>query len=123
MAEKIKAGSYDMAVTGFRVKTYPDMTMMYSKSYYDSDLDANIAGYQNEEADRLAMELYTTHDAAGRQNIFTQLASIIKDDMPYVGLYFHVSTTFFRNDIKGFEKPTVWNPFGSIRRWYKADYS
>ena len=122
MKKRIKNGSFDMVITSFRVGVFCDMSLMYSEPYFDSDDSINISGYQNEEVDALVNALFSDNDTAGRQNDFAKLTSMIDEDMPYIGLYFHFSTTFLRNEIKGFEKPHVWNPYGSIRKWYIADY-
>jgi len=120
---RIANGNFDMAIAGLRVKTYPDMSIMFSpSSYHDFDVNLNIANYGNDEVDRLVRELFTDIDVTGRQNTFAELAEIIRGDAPYFGLYFRTSTVFFRNNIKGFERPHVWSPFGGIRNWYLAEH-
>jgi len=111
-----------MAIYGFRTGTAPDMSSMYSEPYYGFGAGANISRYRNEEVDRLVVDLHQARDVVGRQKAFAELSAAIIDDMPYIGLYFKVSTVFLRNEIKGFEKPHVWNPYGSLRNWYIADY-
>ena len=122
MVQRMREGSFDISLIDYRVNPVPDFSILYSRPYFTQDFSMNVAQYQSDEVDRLIRELYLEHDELGRQNIFADIASILRSDCPYVGLYFKASSLVLRNDVRGVHLPNVWNPFGSIENWYIADY-
>ena len=122
LVQKISERDFDIAFVSYRVQAFPDLTELYSTSYFRDNNQLNVAGYQNEEVDRLARELYIEHDKWNRQNTFLELAAIIENDWPYIGLYFQASTLVMENEIKGDITPNVWNPYSQLEKWYITDY-
>ncbi|MDR1060346.1 MAG: ABC transporter substrate-binding protein [Clostridiales bacterium] len=122
LSQKLAAGAFDMALASYRVGPIPDMTELYSESWFGGGRSGNIARYANDDVDRIAGELYIDMDVLGRQAAFADLAAILNRDMPYVGLYFQASSLVLDNNIRGSIFPCSWEPFCDIGEWYIADY-
>jgi ABC-type transport system substrate-binding protein len=118
MMARVAEGDFDMALTGYRAKPHPDMTELYSESWFSGTRDMNIARYENAEVDRLARELYIENDPLERQAAFADLAEELKADVPYIGLYFSAAVQVVRDGVRGVAAPSAWDPLGCVGDWY-----
>ena len=120
--QKVASGEYEMALLNYRTQLFPDMTELYSTPWQDGKEPVNPARYQNDEADRISHEIFTVYNELDRQTAFTQLAAIIQDDAPYLGICFQASVLVHGDDLKGDIFPSVWNPLNYFEQWYISDY-
>ena len=120
--QKLAEGEFDMALLNYRTQLFPDMTELYSTPWQEGKADMNPAGYQNDEVDNLSHELFAVYDETDRMTVFSQLASIIQDDAPYIGICFLASVFAHGDGIKGDIYPNAWRPLGNFERWYISDY-
>ena len=119
---KVNAGDYEMALLGYRTPSYPDMTELYSTPRTPGKGTTNPAHYQNDEADALALELFSLYDETDRRTAFSELVAILRDDAPYLGLCFMESSLVYDAYLLGDVLPGPWAPLGFFEYWYLADY-
>ena len=112
----LKTGAYDLALSGYRISSVPDLSFAYSTAEIQSGL--NVAGYSNPEVDGYLQQILTENNPDAQRNIFTKLLNTILDDRPYIGLYFLNDGMMYSRNIKGTVNPYVWNKYNDITKWY-----
>ncbi|MCL2057494.1 MAG: peptide ABC transporter substrate-binding protein [Oscillospiraceae bacterium] len=124
--QKVLAGGYEMALLNYRTHLFPDMTELYSTPWKEPGSGggavANVARFQDDEADRLSHELFSLYDEDDRQTAFAQLAAIIQDEAPYIGICFRASVLVYGEGLRGDIYPSDRGPLSFMERWYIADY-
>ena len=122
VVQKVAAGAYDMALLSYRTSQYPDMTELYSYPWREGGAPMNPARYQNEYADVLSHELFTVYDGQDRQVVFSELAAVLQDDAPCVGICFRASSLVCSEVLRGRIRPNAWAPLNYFGDWYIVDY-
>jgi peptide/nickel transport system substrate-binding protein len=122
--ELINKGEYDMALSGCRLSSIPDISYLYSDTYLSygnsgkSEICRNISGYKSEEADNLIKEIFAEHDEEMKITLFDKLTDVVYDDMPYMGLYIYRNAIIVNEYVRGSIKPYVWDVLNDIKEWY-----
>ncbi|NTV90255.1 MAG: peptide ABC transporter substrate-binding protein [Clostridiales bacterium] len=118
------SAKYDMAFLGVRVPQYPDISYLYSNSYISSltvvgtESGRNVSGYNDIELNSKIDGLYSELDTEKQKSIYNRMVNIIREDVPYVGLYFTSDAVLFRKSVRGDPSPDTWNKFEGITGWY-----
>jgi ABC-type transport system substrate-binding protein len=74
---------------------------------YHSEGAWNHWGYANDEVDQLVEEGRTTVGTEERAEIYSQIQSIVSEDLPMTYLYFRQDLTGLRNEVGGYEMTPV----------------
>ncbi len=114
--KNIKAGSYDMAVMGYRISSVPDLSFAYSTDEINSGL--NVAGYSNPTVDGILQNILTQSDSEAQKSLYTDLFNIILEDRPYIGLFFLNESVMYSKNLRGATNPYVWSKYNDITQWY-----
>ena len=109
-------GAYDLALTGYRISSVPDLSFAYSSTEIDSGL--NTAGYSNPVVDEYLQKILATRSSELQAELYTNLFRTVLDDRPYIGLYFLNESMMYSKNIRGAVNPYVWNKYNDISRWY-----
>ncbi len=112
----LKSGAYDMALSGYRVSSVPDLSFAYSTD--DIQTGLNVAGYSNTEVDGYLNQILTEYNSDTQKNLYLNLLNAVMDDRPYIGLYFINDAMMYSKNIKGAVNPYIWNKYYDITKWY-----
>ncbi len=112
----LKSGAYDLALTGYKVSSVPDLSFAYSTAEIQSGL--NVAGYSNPAVDGYLQQILTNSNAETQKSLFINLINTVVDERPYIGLYFINDSMMYGKNIRGAVNPYVWNKYNDITRWY-----
>lgn len=110
--EKLKNGSYDLAVGGWRMSATTDLG-----PFFHTNGANNYIGYKDEQMDML---LATARSAVGEGKTllaYSGLQKRIAEELPYISIAYTNDAVFTSNHIGGEVKPTVDNPFHTVAQW------
>ena len=110
------AGSHDIGLIGWLLLTDPDRATYLQ---FRTDGDSNYGNYSNPEVDRLLDEGRIETDAEARKEIYTQVAQIITDEVPYIFLLNQGYVVMHDPALEGFEV----HPIGSWKSLESATLS
>jgi peptide/nickel transport system substrate-binding protein len=121
--ELVSSGRYEMVLMGCRLPVIPDMSLLYSKSYFLADSNnieycSNISQYMNKEADRLITKIFSEYDNNKKQKLYDELFDILNEDMPYMGLYIYKNALVVNEYVRGSINPHIWDIYNDITGWY-----
>ena len=114
--KNVKAGTYDMAILGYRVSSIPDLSFAYATNEIQSGL--NVAGYSNPIVDTYLQNILAQNNFETQKGIYTNLLKTIIEDRPYIGLFFLNESVMYSKNIRGAVNPYVWNKYNDISQWY-----
>lgn len=114
--KRIKLGTYDMAVLGYKISNIPDLSFAYSTTQIETGL--NTAGYSNTLVDSYLQQILTQNNAEMRSDTYKNLLNAVLDDRPYIGLYFLNESMMYSKNIRGAINPYVWKKYDDISQWY-----
>jgi oligopeptide transport system substrate-binding protein len=89
---------YDLARLGW-IGDYPDPTTFLK--LFITDGGNNQTGYSNPEYDRLVSAAENEPDLAKRMEYFQQAERLLMDDLPFIPIYFYVTTNMKAPYVKG----------------------
>lgn len=114
--KNVKAGTYDMAVMGYRISSIPDLSFAYGTAQIENGL--NVARYSNVSVDSYLQQILTQNNAENQKSAYTNLLKLISEDRPYIGLFFLNESVMYSKNIRGAVNPYVWNKYNDITQWY-----
>jgi len=114
--KNIKAGNYDMTISGYRISSIPDLSFAYSTAAIASGL--NVDGYSNPTVDAYLQHILTENNFETQKGVYTNLFAAISEDRPYIGLFFLNESVMYSKNIRGAVNPYVWNKYNDIPQWY-----
>ncbi len=112
----LKTGAYDLALSGYRLSSVPDLTFAYSSAEIQSGL--NVAGYSNPTADQYLQQILVESNTETQKSLYKSLLNVVAEDRPYIGLFFLNESMMYSKNIRGAVNPHVWNKFSDITKWY-----
>lgn len=112
----IIAGNYDIGLIGWLLLTDPDRA---SYLQFLTGGDNNYGGYSNPEVDRLLEQGRVETDPEKRKEIYTKIAQIITDEVPYIFLLYQGYVVMHDPGLEGF----VVNPTGSWKSLESATFT
>jgi len=115
IATATQAGDFDVDLVGGGVfRTDPNVSAKYFETIAFTPAGANYGHYSNPKVDDLFKQGRATTDKAMRKKIYTDLAMILNDEMPWVYLWSPNSVHVYTKRLQGFKPPSyathqVWN--------------
>ena len=115
IATQQKAGDFDVRLIGGGVfRTDPNVSAKYMETVAFTPAGANYGHYSNPKVDDLFKQGRATIDKVQRKKIYTDLALILNDEMPWVYLWSPNSIHVYNKRLQGFKPPSyatheVWN--------------
>jgi ABC-type transport system substrate-binding protein len=100
----------------------PSISGTYFRREMFTPEGGNYGHYYNEEVDELYIQGQSTGDLDERREIYTQIAQILNDELPWIFLYSPNSIHAVSNRVNGFEAPGyVDNKFWNAEEWSVSD--
>ena len=118
--EFLATHQYQAAIFGWDPGADPDPYLVWHSSQVESPDDGNIAGYQNEDADRVIEEARQTTDLDKRQTLYYTFQQKFLEDVPSVLLYYPVFTYFVAEEVQNIELGTLFQTssrFANVIQW------
>ena len=118
--EFLATHQYQAAIFGWDPGADPDPYLVWHSSQVESPDDGNIAGYQNEDADRVSEEARQTTDLDKRQTLYYTFQQKFLEDVPSVLLYYPVFTYFVAEEVQNIELGTLFQTssrFANVIQW------
>lgn len=107
---------YDLALLGIQLTGPQDLLQ-----FYGTGAGSNITGYSNERLDTLLKELSKETAERKRRQIFSEIESLLLNDVPLIGLYYKQNFIFY-NGAKVFgvtaSRPNYQERYPGIETWY-----
>jgi len=109
------AGDFDIALVGGGVfRQDPNVSAKYFETVSFTPAGANYGHYSNPQVDDLFKQGRAITDTTRRKQIYTTLAKILNDDVPWIYLWSPNSIHAFNKRLVGFKPPSyathlVWN--------------
>lgn len=85
-------------------------------AYYATGAPYNFSGYSNPKVDELFAQGKAEADVAKRQDIYSEVSSILQQDLPIIHLYALTSPGVVSNKVVN-AKPTDFGMFYNIHEW------
>ncbi len=124
LREKLHGHQYQAAIFGWDPAADPDLDPdpypVWHSSQVEPPSGGNIAGYQNEDADRLIEEARQTTDLDRRQALYFTFQQKFLEDVPSVLLFNPVFTYFVAEEVQNIELGTLFQTssrFANAIRW------
>jgi len=115
IATATQAGDFDVDLVGGGVfRTDPNVSAKYFETIAFTPAGANYGHYSNPKVDDLFKQGRATADKVQRKKIYTDLALLLNDEMPWVYLWSPNSIHVYNKRLQGFKPPSyatheVWN--------------
>ncbi len=111
---------YQAAIFGWDPGPDPDPYRVWHRSQVAPPENGNIAGYQNEDADRVIEEARQTTDLDKRQALYYTFQQMFFEDVPSVLLYYPAFTYFVAEEVQNIELGTLFltsSRFANASQW------
>jgi peptide/nickel transport system substrate-binding protein len=111
---------YQAAIFGWDPGPDPDPYPVWHSSQVEPPDSGNIAGYQNEDTDRLIEEARLTTDLDKRQTLYYTFQQMFFEDVPSVLLYYPAFTYFVAEEVQNIELGTLFltsSRFANATQW------
>ena len=111
---------YQAAIFGWDPGPDPDPYLVWHSSQVEPPDNGNIAGYQNEDADRVIEEARQTTDLDKRQALYYTFQQMFFEDVPSVLLYYPAFTYFVAEEVQNIELGTLFRSssrFANATQW------
>lgn len=92
MAEKLKAGSFDLALVAYQMDDIPDPGFLLMSGNV-----GNYVGYRNNEMDELFKSLRKTPDFESYQRVLFDIQKKFSEDIPFIPLFYRSGAILTRN--------------------------
>ena len=115
LATATQAGDFDVDLVGGGVfRTDPNVSAKYFETIAWIPAGANYGHYSNPKVDDLFKQGRATIDKTQRKKIYTDLALLLNDDLPWLYLWSPNSVHVYNKRLQGFKPPSyathqVWN--------------
>lgn len=124
--KRIQENKFDMAIMGYNVPLIPDMSYLYSLPYLSENYlnpiegvkATNIAKYMNPEVDGYIQRIFSQRDSGLQQAYVINLAGLLEQEVPYLGLCFTNNAILANRRIRGKIDPLPWNRLNNVVEWY-----
>ncbi len=107
-------GKYDVALAGVTLPFHPELKRLYSSR----EMVINVAGYSEVLTDNLLAIYYSINDLREQVDILEKINFQIKEDVPYLGLYFYENALVYQRNLRGNFSPRAWDEINDITSWF-----
>ena len=111
---RLNARQYDMAICEVDISANSDLKFLFETDY-------NIFNVSNGVLDNLMHRADKCENVASVQEIYRDICTTLRQDMPICGLYFKNGSIIFDNVLRGNIIPDNSNLFANIQEWFIAD--
>ncbi|MTI66718.1 MAG: peptide ABC transporter substrate-binding protein [Firmicutes bacterium] len=111
---KVKDGDYEMALLSWDLSIVPDLSF----AFHSKLVENNITNYKNEKMDNLLESAFRAKSRQVKKEKYEEISKLIKEDLPYVSLFFKNSALLVNNRIKGDINPKSYNIYNNIDKWF-----
>lgn len=108
-SQNISSGNFDLALADIELQSEYDIMDLFTVH--------NYARYQKDTFNKVFDKMYIENISI--RDVFYELQSLYKDEIPYIGLYFKNDTLLTNKAVKGEISPTWWNVYHNITTWRK----
>lgn len=112
-AQMLENKNFDIALVGFNLARDCDIL-----PYIDASGAYNYGGYRNDALSALARSLNTARDEAACREAADALQMSFVEDLPFITLYFRLSSILYHDSIKGLESEREPDLMSNIANWY-----
>lgn len=112
-AQMLENKDFDIALVGFNLARDCDIL-----PYIDASGAYNYGGYKNDALSALARSLNTARDEAACREAADALQMSFVEDLPFITLYFRLSSILYHDSIKGLESEREPDLMSNIANWY-----
>ncbi len=112
--ERLNARQYDMAICEIDISANADLKFLFETGY-------NIFNVSNGVIDNLMHRADKCENAALAQEVYREICTTLRQDMPICGLYFKNGSIIFDNLLRGNIIPDNSNLFANIQEWFIAN--
>ena len=112
----LDAKQYDTALTGIALSADQDLSFLLHSTQIRGG--KNFLSYSNPELDALLLQAYTGTNDGERKELYNRIQGIIREDLPFISMFFKEGAVVAGERLKGQVKPTFGNPYNSMFDWY-----
>jgi len=107
----LKNKNYDLIIVNDTYSYSPSL-----EQYFGED---NLSNYTNKEIDTLLKEVEFLSDENEIKQKYTRINEIYSEEVPYISLYYDMSSIVYSTALKGTITPNSYNLFYRIESWYR----
>lgn len=113
--DKIGRGDFDIALSGWRLSTIPDLSFMFHSGHIGRDF--NFIRYSDADMDsKLVNSLNQGGSRDSKKNAYADLSEALVNKLPYGSLFFRNKALLLDKKIQGKINPNVFNPYRGIEK-------
>lgn len=109
--KRVETRQFDLMLGSVSLSANYDLSFLFKT-------DQNAFGISIEELDQTLNALALQESTAQKQSLFYELCSVLKSEMPMIGLYVEYDTLVFDSRLKGNITPTGTDIFYGIEQWF-----
>ena len=84
--------------------------------------NGNISNYNNDEINQLLNEADNTDDTNKMKEDYKRIIEIYNDEKPFMSIARKKNLLVYNTNLTGNLKPTAYNIFNYIEKWYRKNY-
>lgn len=115
--DRIKSGSFDIALLGWNLSTIPELSFLFHTSQIEKD---NFIKYENPDLDQHLLELNNSMTNELKIEKYKEVLEIIAEDLPYMSMFFRNQAIIYNSDIRGELNSTYFNPYNGLEKCFMA---
>ncbi|MDD6484812.1 MAG: ABC transporter substrate-binding protein [Clostridiales bacterium] len=108
--QRITSGQYELFVGEYKLDPTLDLTPLLSSS-------GNYFAYGNEQVDTVIGQMGMTTDEENLKILFAQFAQVLKEDMPFIPLYYATGSMMCSAKIKAIANPSCAMAYNEVSKW------
>jgi len=114
--EKLKSGDYDIILGGWRLSPILDFTFAFGSKSIETG--TNFINYNSSKMDSLLNNAFVSFKDKDIVTSYNELSKYIKEDLPYVSLYFRKNAVISNQTLKGELQPNSFFKYNGIENCY-----
>lgn len=114
--EKMVKKDFEAIQAGWNLSFIPDLSFAFHSNEVEEGM--NFISYKSKKIDKLLENANKSHTDEERLSAYSKLQSVIREELPYIHLYFSNSALIINDRIKGPTEPTDYNIFNNIEEWF-----
>jgi len=107
----LKNKNYDMIIVNITYEYSPSLERYFKEN--------NFSNYKNQEISSLLKEAELLINENEIKNKYQRISKIYNEEIPYISLYYDISTMFYSVNLKGNIRPNSYNLFYELDTWYR----
>lgn len=116
LTRRVFKRDFDAAVLGWHLAKYMDLSFAFHSSQIDGG--SNFVSYNDKQMDDLLQQDFRAVHGDARKETSRKLQQYIREELPYISLYFKKAALLLKKRVKGNITPREHNIFLNINEWY-----